>query len=117
MDLLRIILSLGAVIGAIAGLAYVAKKAGVAQIGAPAGYRRRLSVAESLFLDPRRRLVILRCDGREHLVLLGPAGETVVEHDIPLADGEPALAAPTESFVATWRRLIKKDERPLPKAA
>jgi flagellar protein FliO/FliZ len=29
-------------------------------------------------IDPRRRLVIVRCDGREHLMLLSPAGDVVV---------------------------------------
>jgi flagellar protein FliO/FliZ len=32
---------------------------------------RRLSVVESLVLDPARRLVIVSCDGKERLVLLG----------------------------------------------
>jgi flagellar protein FliO/FliZ len=32
---------------------------------------RRLSVVESLVLDPSRRLVIVACDGKERLVLLG----------------------------------------------
>lgn len=32
---------------------------------------RRLKVVESLVLDPARRLVIVDCDGRERLVLLG----------------------------------------------
>jgi flagellar protein FliO/FliZ len=32
---------------------------------------RRLAVVESLILDPARRLVIVSCDGKERLVLLG----------------------------------------------
>ncbi len=32
---------------------------------------RRLKVVESLVLDPARRLIIVECDGRERLVLLG----------------------------------------------
>lgn len=32
---------------------------------------RRLSVVESLILDPARRLVLISCDGREQLLLLG----------------------------------------------
>ena len=32
---------------------------------------RRLKVVESLVLDPTRRLVIVSCDGRERLLLLG----------------------------------------------
>ena len=32
---------------------------------------RRLRVVESLVLDPARRILIVECDGRERLVLLG----------------------------------------------
>lgn len=32
---------------------------------------RRLKVVESLVLDPARRLIIVECDGRERLILLG----------------------------------------------
>jgi flagellar protein FliO/FliZ len=32
---------------------------------------RRLKLVESLVLDPTRRLVIVDCDGREQLMLLG----------------------------------------------
>jgi flagellar protein FliO/FliZ len=39
---------------------------------------RRLAVVESLVLDPARRLVIVSCDGRERLVLLGE-GRLVAE--------------------------------------
>jgi flagellar protein FliO/FliZ len=40
---------------------------------------RRLAVVEALMLDPRRRLVIVRADDREHVVLLGASGETLIE--------------------------------------
>jgi flagellar protein FliO/FliZ len=39
---------------------------------------KRMKVTESLMLDPRRRMVIVRCDDREHLILLGPGGDIVV---------------------------------------
>lgn len=32
---------------------------------------RRLRIVESLVLDPARRLLIVECDGREQLILLG----------------------------------------------
>lgn len=37
----------------------------------PSRKQRRLAVVESLILDPARRLVIVSCDGKERLVLLG----------------------------------------------
>ena len=44
--------------------------------------KRRLKIVESLALDSRRRLVLLRRDASEHLVILGPNGETVIETGI-----------------------------------
>jgi flagellar protein FliO/FliZ len=39
---------------------------------------RRLSVKETLILDPRRRVMIVKVDGEEHVLLLGPERETVL---------------------------------------
>lgn len=46
------------------------------------GRNARLEVVEVRALDPRRRLVLIRRDGTEHLLLLGPNSETVVERGI-----------------------------------
>jgi flagellar protein FliO/FliZ len=46
----------------------------------PAGQKmRRLGVIETLPIDARRRLVLIRRDGVEHLILLGLSGESVLE--------------------------------------
>lgn len=50
------------------------------------GSRRRLKVIEQLPIDPRRKLVLVRRDDKEHLLVIGPGGETVVEAGIPLED-------------------------------
>jgi flagellar protein FliO/FliZ len=42
----------------------------------PAG--RRLSIAEVIALDARRRLVLVRCDGREVLLLTGGGQDAVL---------------------------------------
>jgi flagellar protein FliO/FliZ len=59
--------------------------------GGPVGGRgsRRLAVVESIALDARHRLVLVRRDGTEHLLLLGPGHDLVVEAGIPGAP--PAL--------------------------
>lgn len=44
---------------------------------------KRLKIVEHLPLDHRRRLVLVRRDDREHLLVLGASGETVVEAGIP----------------------------------
>lgn len=39
---------------------------------------RRLAVVEATAIDPRRRLVLARCDGREVLLLIGGATDIVI---------------------------------------
>ena len=46
----------------------------------------RLIIVETLLLDPRRRLMIVRRDNVEHLLLLGVQGETVVERAVKVPD-------------------------------
>lgn len=61
---------------------------GLVQLTRPGGRVRRMEVAETLLLDARRRLVLVRADGREHLLLLGSA-ETLIESR-PAPPEEPA---------------------------
>ena len=75
---LQFALALIFVVALIGGLALVARRFGLGGI-APTGKQRRLGIVEVLALDNRRRLVLVRRDGAEHLLLLGPAGDTVVE--------------------------------------
>lgn len=77
LDWVRAAAALIATLALIAGAAYAARRFGMIQPGAASG-ERRLKVTESLMLDPRRRLVLVRLDGREHLLLLSPAGDRVV---------------------------------------
>lgn len=42
----------------------------IGRIGRPSVHKR-LAIVESLVLDPTRRLVIVTCDGKERLLLLG----------------------------------------------
>ena len=63
-------------LGAVVLLAAVALRA---TMGATKpGGRRRLAVQEVLPLDPKRRLVLVRCDGRDLLLLMGGAGEVPI---------------------------------------
>ena len=47
---------------------------------------RRMTIVETLMLDPRRRLMIVRRDNVEHLLLLGMSGETIVERAVKLPE-------------------------------
>jgi len=44
--------------------------------------QRRLSVVETMMIGPRQKLVLVRRDGTEHLVLVGPQGANVIEAGI-----------------------------------
>lgn len=75
--------------------------------GAPAsprkGSNRRLGVVETLYLDPKRRLVLIQRDGAEHLLLLGAATDIVIEQGIE-AD-EDAAAQPQSPLHAVLASL------------
>ena len=44
---------------------------------------KRLAMVETLMVGPRQRLLIVRRDNVEHLVLSGPDGASVIESGIP----------------------------------
>jgi flagellar protein FliO/FliZ len=80
IEILRAVFGLAFVLGLIALCAFVARRSPLAAgFGFPAKTRGRLSVSERLVLDPRRQLVIVQEGAREHLILLGAAGETLIE--------------------------------------
>jgi flagellar protein FliO/FliZ len=87
LTILRYIGSLVLVLGMIGLLAYCVRRWGHLVPGLtltmPATRKAaRLAVVESLTIDPRRRLVLVRRDGVEHLLLLGSDGQSVIETGI-----------------------------------
>ena len=81
-DYLKFAAALVFVLSLMGGLAYVFKRFNLAGPGMGMTGNRRLKVIESLPLDARRKLLIIARDDAQHLVILGPAGETVVETNI-----------------------------------
>lgn len=80
---LRFMLALILVLGLIGGLTWAARRFGFGgQLTPNAGKSPRLSVVEVRTLDSRRKLVLLRRDGCEHLVLLGPNQDLLLESGI-----------------------------------
>ena len=84
--LMKMIFALLFVLGLMGGLYLILKKLGLSGHVQNAGAKKRLKVVESVPIDPRRRLVIIQRDDVQHLVIVGPNSETVVETDIPLSD-------------------------------
>jgi flagellar protein FliO/FliZ len=61
-------------------------KLGALGMAVPGSKTKRLSVSELLPIDARHRLVMIRRDATEHLVILGPTGTTVVETNIAVPE-------------------------------
>jgi flagellar protein FliO/FliZ len=82
--------AVAALLAVLAALLLAGRAARAAGLGARGG--RRLAVEEVLALDSRRRLTLLRCDGRHLLLLTGGAQEVVVGWLPP--DPAPRPSAP-----------------------
>lgn len=91
LDWARALFALIATLALILGVAYGARRLGMLQANGQAP--KRMRVTESLMLDPRRRMVIVRCDDREHLLLLGPGGDIVVAEQA--AKQDPVVGSET----------------------
>lgn len=83
IDFSRYFAALLVVLGLLGGVAVILRKgwlpSGLASFQGMDRRERRLSVKDSLILDPRRRIVIVKSDDVEHVLLLGPERETVLE--------------------------------------
>lgn len=96
--LARFVAALLFVLALIGGAAWVARRYAAGGAIGPGG-RRRLSLVETLFLDGKSRLVLVRRDDAEHLLVLGPQGAQVVERNIAAKPG----AAPLQGETPTVR--------------
>ncbi|HEY7800221.1 MAG TPA: flagellar biosynthetic protein FliO [Hyphomonadaceae bacterium] len=77
-DALRAIGALALVLGILLGFAWLLRKYG-SSMGIKIGQEASdLRVVEWRSLDMRRKLAVVRWDGRDHLLCLGPAGDIVV---------------------------------------
>jgi flagellar protein FliO/FliZ len=74
------------VIGLMMLFSWVLKKIGVSSSVLTRGGNKRLKLIEVMQIDHKRRLVLIRRDDKEHLLVLGPESETVVEAGIPVAE-------------------------------
>lgn len=109
-DLSRIFLAFIAVVGFIGLAALAVRRLGLAAGVKSLAKQRRISVVESLPVDARRRAVIIRCDGREHLVLLGQTGETLIDANLPPRSANETEA--TNTAPAPFAEALAKLSRP-----
>ena len=79
LDLLRALFALAVTLGIIGLAAWAARRYApqlLAKLSAERG-ERRMQVVETLVLDPARRLVLVRVDDEERLILLGEGRELI----------------------------------------
>lgn len=80
---LKYLLGLIFVLGLIGGVAYIARHFGmVPRASQKSSSEKRLSITEVLSVDAKRRLILVKRDEVEHLVLLGPERDLLVEQNI-----------------------------------
>ena len=79
LDLLRALFALAITLGIIGLAAWAARRYApqiMARLNAERG-ERRMKVVETLVLDPARRLVLVRIDDEERLLILGEGRELI----------------------------------------
>lgn len=79
-QLLRVMGAFIFVLALMGGLVLALRRMGLSAQGI--GPKKRLKLVEVLHLDSRRKLAIIQRDERQHLVILGPNSETVIESSI-----------------------------------
>jgi flagellar biogenesis protein FliO len=74
-----------AVLALIGGAAWLVRRFANNRLGAnpSRGRMPRLAVIDAAAVDGRRRLVLVRRDNVEHLLLSGPDGASIIESGIP----------------------------------
>ena len=96
-DYVRFMLALAFVLGLILGAALLAKRFGIGN-QAPMRLRgtKRLAIVESMALDTKHRLLLVRRDQTEHLIVIGATSDLVIETGIaaPASSSVPAEAQP-----------------------
>jgi flagellar protein FliO/FliZ len=87
------ILALAGVLALIAVTGFILKRVGWGHMTGLKTGQKRLAVAAALPLDGRRRLVLVRRDDVEHLILIGGPADLVIEtgigQSVPRSDPDP----------------------------
>ena len=99
----KILLFLVVVLGLLALAFWLLRRFGGGRLGGAStrGRQPRLAMIDQAAIDNRRRLVLIRRDNVEHLLIIGGPTDVVIEQNIvraagaPLAPGRPATATDT----------------------
>lgn len=77
-----LIFTLALLLGFAALLRRYGHRLGTLGMAMPSAKSKRLAVSEVLSIDARHRLMLVRRDDVDHLIVVGPAGTTVIEAKI-----------------------------------
>lgn len=87
--LLRAVGGLGVVLGVLAAALWVVRRYDLRLPGRAIGVLdRRLELVETLSIDARRTVALVRRDGYEHVILISPEGHLVLETGVVLTSTE-----------------------------
>lgn len=106
----RFLAALVLVLGLIAGCAWMARRFGLTQNAGLVKGQNRLSIVESLALDPKHKLILVRRDGKEHLLIVGESSALVESGiDAPAVTPFPAEAAPASAAAPAQQQMGAPD--------
>jgi flagellar biogenesis protein FliO len=101
-QVLKFFVAFVVVLGLIGLTAWLVRRFGAERLGGAAtrGRQPRLAVIDAAAVDNRRRLVLIRRDNVEHLLLIGGPSDVVVEPNIVRASAAPREVAPARPAAA-----------------
>jgi len=100
VDYVKFILALVFVLALIVVGAVLARRFGYGTPIIPKGAIKRLAIVEAMNIDPKRRMILVRRDGIEHLLLLGANQDLLIESAITPPEN-PFSRALNEAAAAT----------------
>lgn len=111
LSVLRTLGGLGVVLGILSGALWLVRRYDLRLPGRAIGARdRRLELVETLPIDGRRMVALLRRDGREHLVLIAPEGHLILESNV-MPDAADRAAADTRRAARDAAAAVRDEQR------
>src|ERR671919_714934 len=105
--ILRFVIVLLLVLALIGATAWAVRRFGAHRLGGAAnrGRQPRLAVIDAASVDARRRLILIRRDNVEHLLMIGGPSDVVVEANIVRAAAPAREGAPQRPLEALPRAV------------
>ena len=119
--MLRALGALALLLGMLAGALWATRRFDL-RLPGRVGHRpeQRLELVERLTIDQRRSAVLIRCHGREHLVIVAPEGHVVVSsEEVPAfrsqMEAEAVIEAHAEAKAETEAHVHAQPQAPISK--